>query len=222
MEKQLIDLGCGWCRTNSKCTMSKDCTQSSRSDWMHQLSGTDSYCADPVLLSMRPTCGPKINGGTRLELIGQNLGHSTTDIRVKMKPLNVNRKFGTSIPYMVKNDLDCTIIDDLYAKATKIVCLTKNVSSPVATNSNADEKFSVYVQTNTLYPLGPYSSFNASNQFVFNYVVPRIVSIEPRKGIKSGGTILKITGKHLSCGSDLKFVIDESPCVIVNTTSMHG
>lgn len=52
--------------------------------------------------------------------------------------------------------------------------------------------------------------------------MPEVLSIEPRKGIKSGGTLLKITGKHLSCGSDLKFIMDGSNCSIINITTQSA
>ena len=59
MDKQLIDLGCGWCRSNSKCSMKKDCSN----DWINDLNNTDgnSYCSNPVINELRPTCGPKQN-----------------------------------------------------------------------------------------------------------------------------------------------------------------
>lgn len=44
------------------------------------------------------------------------------------------------------------------------------------------------------------------------------------KGIKSGGTLVKITGKHLSCGSDfsIKFIASGTYCSIVNITTVSS
>ena len=229
MEKQLIDLGCGWCRVTSKCSMSKDCPPATttantflsidhtRTNWMSELTGPNSYCSNPLVTNMMPKCGPKLGAGTLIELTGQNLGYSTRDIRVKMKSLT------STTNYMIRNDLDCDILDEFYLKATRILCKTRPLLfDALASHAqiNDEEKYSVYVQTNVNYPLGLYTSLNQSNQFIFDYVTPQLISIEPRKGIKSGGTILKITGKYLSCGSDLKFILDESNhCSIINITN---
>jgi hypothetical protein len=214
MEKQLIDLGCGWCHATSKCSMRKDCpiaqtiinNVEQKLNWMSDLTGPNSYCSNPTVHSMTPKCGPRVGAGTRIELNGQNLGYSTRDIRVKMKPISTSSSTLSNSNYMVRQDLDCDILDEFYLKAKRIVCKTQPILYEKSLY-DYDEKYSIYVQTNVNYPLGVYSSLNNSNQFVFDYVTPQVFAIEPRKGIKSGGTILKITGKHLSCGSDLKFIL---------------
>lgn len=169
MDKQLIDLGCGWCRSTSKCTMRKDCPASSLNSWMNELSG--SYCANPTVQEMRPMCGPKVSGGTQLVLAGENLGNSAQDVRVKMKSVaaNLNKKFSFGSYNVMEEDLDCQVVPEFYVKSTRIVCRTK----PIATKSdkNGVNEFSVYVQTNTNSPNSIYSSFNQSNQFIFKYVV---------------------------------------------------
>ena len=204
----MIDLGCGWCHSTSKCSMRKDCPTTSgvetKPNWMSDLTGPNSYCSNPTVHSMTPTCGPRDGAGTRLELNGQNLGYSPRDIRVKMKPILSSTS--TSSNYMVRQDLDCDILAEFYLKAKRIVCKTQPILFEKSVY-DVDEKYSIYVQTNVNYPLGVYSSLNNSNQFVYDYVTPQVFAIEPRKGIKSGGTLLKITGKHLSCGSDLKFIL---------------
>ena len=213
MEKQLIALGCGWCRVTSKCSMRKDCpvgiNSEQKTNWMYELTGPNSYCSNPLVISMMPKCGPRLGAGTLVELTGQNLGFSARDIRVKMKPLP-NSSISTN---MIRNDLDCDVLEDFYLKATKILCKTRPLLD------TPSSQFSVYVQTNVNYPLGLYSSLNQSNQFIFDFITPRVFSLEPRKGIKSGGTILKIIGENLSCGSDLKFLLDENNyCSIINAT----
>lgn len=47
---------------------------------------------------------------------------------------------------------------------------------------------------------------------------PTILSVEPQRGIKSGGTLLTITGQHLSCGSSLQFQMANGICSILNIT----
>ena len=46
-----------------------------------------------------------------------------------------------------------------------------------------------------------------------------MLSIEPQKGIKSGNTLLKITGKHLACGTVVQLLMSGGACQILNTTS---
>ena len=50
------------------------------------------------------------------------------------------------------------------------------------------------------------------------FQTPKILSVEPEKGIKSGGTLLAITGKHLSCGSSIQIEMADDICSIVNIT----
>ena len=85
MEKELIDLGCGWCRSSSTCSMKKDCG----ADWISQLGlsgGINSYCADPSVEVMSPRCGPAQSGGTQLILTGTNLGFTHNDVKVRLRP----------------------------------------------------------------------------------------------------------------------------------------
>jgi hypothetical protein len=128
-------------------------------------------------------------------------------------------------PYGDPNDhLNCIIINELYQTASRIECRTQ---SPSIRFYDINE-YSVYVSTNrrgdkssSIVDFAKYASFDANNQFIFRYTEPEIYSIEPRKGIKSGGTLLKIVGKNLACGSDVnvKFLMNSGICKIVNTTS---
>lgn len=208
MEQELIELGCGWCKSTSQCSMKKDC----RSAWMNDL--TQGYCANPLVKSMTPTCGPRNNGGTEIVLTGQNLGMSSNDVRVRFKAVN-EASLGNSHTSS-NDDLECDVIDRLYIKPSRIVCRTKSIAN--SKNNEHVDKFSVYVQTNTQKLQMGYSSFNMSNQFVFHYITPKVFSVQPQRGIKSGGTLLTITGKHLSCGSSIKFYMANGVCSIINIT----
>ena len=225
MDQQLIALGCGWCKTSSKCTMRKDCSSSSSSSafWLNDLSDSNpnSYCADPLIQSMMPRCGPRPeHGGSNLVILGENLGRTAKDVRVKLRPilaLAESNLFGT--------DLNCQVLEDLYKKASRIVCNTSSSPDMLAsltTKITRQIQFSVFVETNINSLALVYSSFNQSNRFVFEYVTPEVHHVEPRRGIRSGGTLLKIIGKHLSCGSNftLKLMPLDQACVIVNVSSI--
>ena len=158
MDKELIDLGCGWCRSSSTCSMKKDCG----ADWMSQLGlsgGTNTYCADPSVEAMSPRCGPAQSGGTQLSLSGTNLGLTHNDVKVRLRPSSdLNDEH---------NDLECDVISELYTKASRIVCRTQSIGD----DPHLEGQYSVYVQTNTQHADAIYSSFNRSKQFLFNYIV---------------------------------------------------
>lgn len=217
LDKQLIDLGCGWCRSTQKCTLKKDCPNVPfsyhSSNWMNDTNGSilNGYCSDPKVLDMQPKCGPKMGANTEIILNGENLGHSPFDVKVKMKLLS-----SSALDSATSNEMDCGLVKEKYQRSSRIVCRTKPITSANKLDIHA---FSVYVHTNTLNSASIYSSFNQTNQFIYRYIMPQVMSIEPRKSIRSGGAVLKITGKYLSCGSRLQFTINRQNCSIINITS---
>lgn len=209
MDKQLLALGCGWCKSLSKCSMKSDCEKIGLSkNWLNK-TDSDEYCQNPKIFHTSPVCGPKLGGGTIMQIFGENLGQDSDEIKVKMKPIHTD--------YSRENqDLECQTLPNLYLPASKIECRTTQLNS-------SNSEFSVYVVTNVKSKTNTYSSFNKSNQFIFKYVTPQIEWIEPLRGIKSGGAILKIAGKNLKCGSqvDIKFLSIGKSCVILNKYSTN-
>lgn len=53
----------------------------------------------------------------------------------------------------------------------------------------------------------------------YEFVKPFIKNISPLRGIRSGGTILNITGSHLNAGSLFEAFIDDLPCHILSRES---
>lgn len=158
MDETLVGLGCGWCKSSGRCSMRKDCPAA----WMNDLQA--GYCADPLVTAVSPVCGPRHMAGTEIVLEGQNLGMTARDVTVRF------RQLGAYTSSLDTEDLECNVIDALYVKARRIVCQTKPILGS-QTTAHAD-KFSVYVQSNVLQPqMVPYSSFNATNQFYFEYIV---------------------------------------------------
>ncbi|RNA23642.1 plexin-A2 isoform X1 [Brachionus plicatilis] len=207
MDKQLVDIGCGWCKSLSKCTMESDCDKTGvNKNWLNTTNSED-YCQNPKIFHMSPSCGPKIGAGTIIRISGENLAHDSSEISVKMKPIQT--------AYSSQNeDLECQTLPDLYQPASQVVCKTTSLYT-------SSSEYSMYVMTNIKSQNNKHSSFNKSDQFIFNYVMPHIESIEPSRGIKSGGTLLKIKGKNLKCGSTIgiKFLAFGKNCTIVNNYS---
>lgn len=111
-----------------------------------------------MIKSMSPTCGPREKAGTQLVIKGQNLGVSPSEVNVKFKSINNDAAL----------DLECPLVDDLYVKASQIVCRTKPVSESTL---SANDAYLVYVETNTNEPQTIYSSLNDSNKFLFEFIV---------------------------------------------------
>jgi hypothetical protein len=216
-DHRLVGLGCGWCENESKCTLKKDC---SSQNWMNRLRNdatTLSYCSKPKILKMEPECGPFSYAGTRIRIYGENLGHSSKDIKVKMRPSSIISKLNSN------SDLECKIIDHLYKETEEIVCETQPVlsnSQSALIKSPINRDYSLYVETNIL-SSNSYSSFNETSPFIFRYITPQVESIEPKSCLRSGGDLIKIKGKHLLCGSTLKFLMPMGggECLITNSTT---
>lgn len=166
LNTQLIAIGCGWCKTFGKCTMQKDCKKNINSqDWFNTIDKEEHYCPDPTIKEIKPFCGPKIKAGTLLTLVGENLGRSTDEIEVRMKPVKSGHNFNYN-----NQDLYCTMIEQSYVQATRIVCKTVPIEILDPISLQEVNEYSVYVVTNTK-GVNKFSSFNQSNQFIYKYVV---------------------------------------------------
>lgn len=236
LDAQLLALGCGWCRTNSKCTMEKDCPNSvldGRPGWMNGRNELGAYCSHPRLTGIQPRCGPRSpNARTKIRLHGENLGSSIRDVQVRMRPV-VDSPGNSNL-----DDLICSLDDEAdkreYVLASQIVCraptpppryehvreytiyvVTKPASS--AQFDEADRRFSS--------SLDQQQSDSNRVGFTYRYTEPDVLSVEPRRGIKSGGTLLRVLGRNLACGAELALTFTASPtstCEIVNMTSSNN
>ncbi|XP_013919783.1 PREDICTED: plexin-A1-like [Thamnophis sirtalis] len=94
---------CGWCVSEKRCSLRQHCPVS-ESSWMHASNG-NSRCADPKILKLFPETGPR-QGGTRLTIIGENLGLKFDDVRM-----------GVRVGKVI-----CIPIESEYISAEQIVC----------------------------------------------------------------------------------------------------
>lgn len=58
--------------------------------------------------------------------------------------------------------------------------------------------------------------YRGESKMNFKFVDPVITGISPKYGPKSGGTMLKITGKNMNAGSNIRAYIKDLPCNIVS------
>uniref|UniRef100_A0A8C7ZDZ9 Plexin A1a n=1 Tax=Oryzias sinensis TaxID=183150 RepID=A0A8C7ZDZ9_9TELE len=84
---------CGWCIQDKKCSLRQECTNGGNSHqplqlaegagWMHATSG-NSRCTHPKITKLFPETGPR-QGGTRLTILGENLGLEFRDIQMGVR-----------------------------------------------------------------------------------------------------------------------------------------
>lgn len=59
--------------------------------------------------------------------------------------------------------------------------------------------------------------YRGESKSPFKFVDPVIEGIAPKYGPRSGGTMLRITGKYMNAGSTIQAFINDLPCQIIST-----
>jgi plexin A len=191
---------CGWCKGSSSCQIQEHCTQVTHQPSFLISSDT---CPNPQIISFEPTSGP-YEGGTNLTIKGINLGRTFEDIQngVTVELLNGDIK---------TDQIECIPFRELYIRTSQITCqLASPVNSTIQTalaGSSLTGIISIRV-TNTDYV--------TRSQDKFSFVNPKILSIIPSKGPKSGGTKLVLWGLDMSAGSRAEAFVGEAPCIITS------
>uniref|UniRef100_A0A674BXF7 Plexin D1 n=1 Tax=Salmo trutta TaxID=8032 RepID=A0A674BXF7_SALTR len=97
----------------------------------------------------------------------------------------------------------CTIIPDQYTVSVELVCVTGQAVDPT----------SDFVRITVIQ-----KAMGVSKE-VFSYLVPKLLSMEPRKGSRSGGTRVTIKGEHLDTGSQIRVKVNGTQeCTILTLT----
>ncbi|CDQ89836.1 unnamed protein product [Oncorhynchus mykiss] len=97
----------------------------------------------------------------------------------------------------------CTIIPDQYTVSVELVCVTGQAIDPT--------KNFVRITVN--------QKAMAVSKEAFSYLVPKLLSMEPRKGSRSGGTRVTIKGEHLDTGSQIRVKVNGTQeCTILTLT----
>ena len=174
---------CGWCEQTNKCTFRAACA----SDFLTILS-PNVRCKNPQILNFWPRKGP-LNGGTRLNITGVNLGLSATSVQVNV----ANKR--------------CEVIPNEYHQAESIVCQTERVQTPqdghVVVRINGGEKTADYAHAAVT---------------EFRFVNPELSKFRPVRGPVSGGTDITITGHNLDSGRDAIVKIGTVNCRVRERT----
>ncbi|CAN8011078.1 unnamed protein product, partial [Ixodes pacificus] len=96
-------------------------------------------------------------------------------------------------------DVSCVPYQDLYVNGSRIVCrIQKPVNMTLATSGPV--------------VINVRDQFTARSKQKYTFVDPRIVSITPDKGPKSGGTDIEIRGAFLNAGRTAEISVGGVPC----------
>lgn len=95
----------------------------------------------------------------------------------------------------------CQPYFELYIRTKQIVC---RVDGP---GDLKDRRGPVIVKI---------ENFHGQSGTDYEFVDPKIISISPKYGPLSGGTVIKITGQYMNAGSKIRAYIDKLPCSIIS------
>ncbi|XP_035501458.2 plexin-A1-like isoform X1 [Scophthalmus maximus] len=184
---------CGWCVLDRKCSLRQECNGGGHSHlplplaegggWMHATSG-NSRCTHPKITKLFPETGPR-QGGTRVTILGENLGLQFRDIQMGVR----------------LGKVPCVPIEEEYLSAERIVCLLND-----ATGYRVQEaQVEVCVRDCV-------NDYRALSPRPFTFVTPYFTRIQPSQGPISGGTRVTIEGSNLNAGSYVSVSIGPQPC----------
>lgn len=184
---------CGWCQdADDSCQVLEHCNRLPTL-WLDR----KQTCPNPQILSFSPRSGPW-EGGSNITIKGINLGRVFDDISGGVRVTHEDRKVIS----------DCIPIPELYVKTTEIVCRVEGPKN--LTTGLTSGPITGVMEVTVL------NDYTARSREHFSFVNPRITSITPSKGPKSGGTTLNIWGLHMDAGSRAEAFVGGLPCRVVS------
>ncbi|KAE8293639.1 Plexin-D1 Precursor [Larimichthys crocea] len=94
----------------------------------------------------------------------------------------------------------CTLQPELYTVSVELVCVT---------GSSSHDRTDI-VQLDVV------QGGKGKSKESFSYLVPKLLSMNPRKGSRAGGTRVSIQGEHLDIGSQIKVMVNNTlECIII-------
>uniref|UniRef100_A0A671VRB3 Plexin D1 n=1 Tax=Sparus aurata TaxID=8175 RepID=A0A671VRB3_SPAAU len=100
-------------------------------------------------------------------------------------------------------DVPCTLMHERYTVSEELVCITGQ--------SAHDRTDIVQVDVD--------QSGMGTSKESFSYLIPKLLSMEPRKGSRAGGTRVSIGGEHLNIGSEVRVMVNNTEeCRITEKT----
>ncbi|UYV69642.1 PlexA [Cordylochernes scorpioides] len=182
---------CGWCQDRpSSCQVHDQC---SATLWLDRRQ----TCPDPQVTNFWPESGPW-EGGTNITVEGINLGRVFEDIQGGVRV--VYEADGRTIA-------ECLPHRDEYYKTSRIVCQVERPPNLTTGLVRGPVSGPLVVKVQ--------NDYTARSTKHFSFVNPRITSIKPDMGPKSGGTHLRIWGLHMDAGSRAEAFVDGLECKVI-------
>ncbi|CAF91238.1 unnamed protein product, partial [Tetraodon nigroviridis] len=131
-----------------------------------------------------PETGPR-QGGTRVTILGENLGLQFRDIQMGVRV----------------GKIPCMPVEEEYVSAERIVCLLND-----ATNYRVQEAHVEVCVKDCI------NDYRALSPRPFTFVTPYFNRIQPSQGPISGGTRITVEGSYLNAGSYVSVRFAQRPC----------
>lgn len=119
---------------------------------------------------------------------------------ITIRGINLGKNFSDIVNGIKISGIDCSPYKDLYIDTKQIVC---RVDGPGVHEHRSGR---IIVQI---------SDYRGESKSDFEFVNPIIEDFEPKFGSVSGGTMIRIKGKYLNAGSQIKAHISNLPCTIL-------
>ncbi|KFM60858.1 Plexin-A2, partial [Stegodyphus mimosarum] len=190
---------CGWCQDPpSSCQVHEQCS-TDPTQWLDH----SQTCPDPKITRFYPESGPW-EGGTNITIEGINLGRVFEDVAGGVKV--VYDADGRTIA-------ECLPHKENYRKTSKIVCQVESPRNLTTGLGGGSISGPIVVKVQ--------NDYIARSQKHYSFVNPRITSVVPSKGPRSGGTKLKIWGLHMDAGSRAEAFVDGLECKVTGRRSNY-
>lgn len=175
---------CGWCEEDGRCVAKNSCAK----EWLSRRTGV--ICPHPRIDDFEPKKGP-INGGTKITIVGTNLGLNYEDVRDAVRVASVK----------------CDVSEQEFVPSRRIVCYTRAPS----TRQKQGQHVIVRLRDDQKY--------TGISEQMFTYTNPQITSFQPYRGPRNGGTDLTIMGTDLDSGAVFNLSIGNIPCEVRQRSS---
>ncbi|XP_056240547.1 plexin-D1 [Seriola aureovittata] len=177
---------------------SSDCSQCwGREDQGHLCGWCDNSCKPRVdCQPIRDQCpAPEINK------IFPSRGPVEGGTLLTIEGRNLGRRAGAVKVFI--GDVPCILLPELYTVSVELVCVTGR---------------SAHGRTDIV-QVDVDQSWRGTSKESFSYLVPKLLSMEPKKGSRAGGTRVTITGEHLDIGSQVRVKVNNTlECTITEKT----
>ncbi|XP_063320866.1 plexin-D1 [Pelmatolapia mariae] len=101
-------------------------------------------------------------------------------------------------------DVNCTLLPQFYTVSTELVCVTGRAAD------NRSDIVQVDVEQSGM----------GKSKETFSYLIPKLLSMDPERGLRAGGTKVTINGEHLNIGSEVKVKVNTTQeCIITKKTA---